>query len=151
MAIVKVNRSGKCHKIYLTNTLKADEQIGTLYNNEVFTWIAPWNGNGWGYSAQSIMFRASDGTAKVGWISAAETDKVLERKLAVDGYVTRLDLGEMKELLRLLRPISNNVNPMARRSNETGSLYGEDVENLRKGYVAVKGEVVELVGRMAKL
>lgn len=73
------------------------------------------------------------------------------RKMAVDGYIIRLDLGEMKELLRLLSSISNNVNQIARRCNETGNLYGEDVEDLRKGYVAVKGEVVEMVGRMAKL
>ena len=73
------------------------------------------------------------------------------RKMAVDGYVIRLDLGEMKELLRLLRSISNNVNQIARRCNETGNLYGEDMEDLRKGYVAVKGEVAELVGRMSKM
>lgn len=73
------------------------------------------------------------------------------RKMAVDGYVIRLDLREMKELLRLLSSISNNVNQIARRCNETGNLYGEDVEDLRKGYVAVKGEVAEMVGRMAKM
>jgi len=73
------------------------------------------------------------------------------RKMAVDGYVIRLDLGEMKELLRLLRSISNNVNQIARRCNETGNLYGEDVEDLRKGYAEVNGEVARLVGRLAKL
>ena len=73
------------------------------------------------------------------------------RKMAVDGYVIRLDLGEMKELLRLLRAVSNNVNQIARRCNETGNLYGEDVEDLRKGYVEMQKEVALLVGRMAKL
>lgn len=73
------------------------------------------------------------------------------RKMAVDGYVIRLDLGEMKELLRLLSSVSNNVNQIARRCNETGNLYGEDVEDLRKGYVEVQKEVALLVGRMAKL
>lgn len=73
------------------------------------------------------------------------------RKMAVDGYVIRLDLGEMKELLRLLRSVSNNVNQIARRCNETGNLYREDVEDLRKGYVEVQKEVALLVGRMAKL
>lgn len=90
MAIVKVNRSGKSHKVYLTNSLKADEQIGTIYNNEMFTWVAPWNGNGWGYSAQMIRFRASDGTAKYGWISAAETDKVLETNICALAMFTKV-------------------------------------------------------------
>lgn len=73
------------------------------------------------------------------------------RKMAVDGYVIRLDLGEMKELLRLLRSVSNNVNQIARRCNETGNLYGEDVEDLRKGCTEVNREVARLVGRLAKL
>ncbi len=73
------------------------------------------------------------------------------RKMAVDGYVIRLDLGEMKELLRLLRSVSNNVNQIARRCNETGNLYGEDVEDLRKGYVEIQREVALLVEKLAKL
>lgn len=40
--------------------MNANEQIGTLYNNEVFTWIEPWNGNGWEYAVQAI-----DGTNKM--------------------------------------------------------------------------------------
>lgn len=73
------------------------------------------------------------------------------RKMAVDGYVIRLDLGEMKELLRLLRSVSNNVNQIARRCNETGNLYGEDVEDLRKGCTAVQKGVLELVQKLTDL
>lgn len=73
------------------------------------------------------------------------------RKMAVDGYVIRLDLGEMKELLRLLRSVSNNVNQIARRCNETGNLYGEDVEDLRKGCTAAQKGVLELVQKLADL
>lgn len=73
------------------------------------------------------------------------------RKMAVDGYVVHLDLGEMKELLRLLRSVSNNVNQIARRCNETGNLYGEDVEDLRKGYLEVQRKVAMLVGKFACL
>jgi len=61
--------------------MNANEQIGTLYNNEVFTWTGSWNGNGWGYYVQSIAFRASDGTMKHGWITGAETDKVFETNI----------------------------------------------------------------------
>ncbi len=57
------------------------------------------------------------------------------RKMAVDGYIVCLDMGSMKELIKLLRSISNNVNQIARRCNETGNLYAEDVEDLRKGYM----------------
>lgn len=73
------------------------------------------------------------------------------RKMAVDGYVVHLDMGSVKELIKLLRAVSNNVNQIARRCNETRNLYGEDVEDLRKGYVEVQKEVALLVGKFAKL
>ncbi len=60
------------------------------------------------------------------------------RKMAVDGYVVHLDMGSIKELNRLLCSIAGNVNQIARRCNETRNLYGEDVEDLRKGYMEVQ-------------
>lgn len=56
------------------------------------------------------------------------------RKMAVDGYIVQLDMGSVAELVKLLRAISNNVNQIARRCNETRNLYAEDVEDLRRGY-----------------
>lgn len=56
------------------------------------------------------------------------------RKMAVDGYIVQLDMGAVVELVKLLRSISNNVNQIARRCNETRNLYAQDVEDLRKGY-----------------
>lgn len=79
MAIVKVNRSGKSYPIYKENN--ADEQIGTLYNNELFTWKSAWEGNTAGYSYQAISFRASDGSLAHGWIAASESDKVLANNI----------------------------------------------------------------------
>lgn len=73
------------------------------------------------------------------------------RKMAVDGYVIRLDMGSVKELVRLLGSISNNVNQIARRCNETGNLYGEDVEDLRKGYAEVRAQAAGLVKKLAGL
>ena len=73
------------------------------------------------------------------------------RKMAVDGYVIRLDMGNIKELVRLLGSISNNVNQIARRCNGTGNLYGEDVEDLRKGYAEVRAQVAGLVKKLAGL
>ena len=41
------------------------------------------------------------------------------RKMALDGYVIHLDMSDVRELIRLLRNVSNNVNQIARRANET--------------------------------
>lgn len=53
------------------------------------------------------------------------------RKMAVDGYIIHLDMGDIQEMVRLLRICSNNLNQYARRANETGSVYAADVEDIR--------------------
>ena len=53
------------------------------------------------------------------------------RKMAVDGYIIHLDIGDIQEMIRLLRICSNNLNQYARRANEVGSVYAADVEDLR--------------------
>ena len=54
------------------------------------------------------------------------------RKMAIDGYVIKLDLKDVKEAARLLRINSNNINQYAKRANETGSIYLEDVKEIQK-------------------
>lgn len=53
------------------------------------------------------------------------------RKMAVDGYIIHLDMGDIQEMVRLLRICSNNLNQYAKRANETGSVYAAYVEDLR--------------------
>ena len=56
------------------------------------------------------------------------------RKQAIDGYVIHLDLADVRQLVKLLRVCSNNMNQIAKRANETRSLYAADVEDLRQRY-----------------
>lgn len=53
------------------------------------------------------------------------------RKMAVDGYIIHLDMGDIQEMIRLLRICSNNLNQYTRRANETGSIYATDIEDIR--------------------
>lgn len=73
------------------------------------------------------------------------------RKMAVDGYIIRLDMGCFVEIVKLLRAISNNVNQIARRCNETRNLYAEDVEDLRRGYAKTWEAVNELLKKFEDL
>ena len=73
------------------------------------------------------------------------------RKMAVDGYVVRIDMDGVVEMVRLLRSISNNVNQIARRCNETRNLYAQDVEDLREGYTKVWGELGKLLKKFEAL
>ena len=52
------------------------------------------------------------------------------RKMVIDGYIVKLDMPELKEILRLLSITSNNANQMARRLNADGSIYKEDLEGI---------------------
>lgn len=73
------------------------------------------------------------------------------RKMAVDGYVVCVDLKGIADLVRLLRSVAGSANQIARRCNETGNLYAEDVEDLRKGYAALQGQLAGVVERLASL
>ena len=73
------------------------------------------------------------------------------RKMAVDGYIVRLDMGAVVELVKLLRSISSNVNQIARRCNSTHNLYAQDVEDLRRGYSQVWQGVSDLLKKFESL
>ncbi len=53
------------------------------------------------------------------------------RKMAVDGYIIHLDMGDIQEMIRLLRICSNNLNQYTRRANETGNIYAADIDDIR--------------------
>lgn len=52
------------------------------------------------------------------------------RKIAIDGYVVKLELPELREMISLLRRTSNNINQIAKRVNETGRVYREDIGDI---------------------
>ncbi len=52
------------------------------------------------------------------------------RRMALYGYVIHLDMSDLKEVLRLMKINSNNLNQYTKRANETGSVYQEDVNEL---------------------
>jgi len=56
------------------------------------------------------------------------------RKMAIDGYLLKLDLPEVRELIVQIRRYGNNLNQMAKRANETGSIYAKDVEILKANH-----------------
>ena len=52
------------------------------------------------------------------------------RKIAIDGYVVKLELPELKEMVSLLRRSSNNLNQLTKRVHETGRVYDTDLEDI---------------------
>ncbi len=78
------------------------------------------------------------------WVSAEELELIHQkmqqygtenlsaylRKMALDGYVVKLELPELKELVSLMRRSSNNLNQLTRKVHETGRIYDVDLEDI---------------------
>lgn len=73
------------------------------------------------------------------------------RKMALDGYHITIDLSTIRELIFLLRNSSNNLNQIARRVNETGSIYAVDIEDVKQNYDALWEAVNQLLNELSKL
>ena len=54
------------------------------------------------------------------------------RKMALNGYCIQLDLPEIRKMTSLLNRCSSNLNQYAKKANETGSIYEEDIRDLQK-------------------
>ena len=73
------------------------------------------------------------------------------RKMALDGYVVRLELPELKELVSLMRYSSNNLNQLTRRVHETGRIYDADLEDISRRQDALWDGVHRILTQLAKL
>ena len=70
-------------------------------------------------------------------------------KMAMNGLIIQLDMSDMKEVLRLMKINSNNLNQYAKKANETGSIYKEDIKELmgmHKELLQMLGEMLERLG-----
>lgn len=54
------------------------------------------------------------------------------RAMSLTGYVLKLDVPEIRELIRLLRNMTNNINQLAKRVNEGGSIYETQLDEIRE-------------------
>lgn len=73
------------------------------------------------------------------------------RKMALDGYCIRMDMSDVKEVLRLLRINSNNINQYAKKANETGRVYAEDIKHVQASQEELWRLMKEILGRLAKI
>ncbi len=73
------------------------------------------------------------------------------RKMALDGYCIRLDLGDIKKVVSLMRYASNNLNQYAKKANETGSIYLEDIQDLKIRFEQIWSELKEIHIRLASI
>lgn len=93
MGIVKVNRTNRQVKIY--EAVDATKQIGTLYPNEMFTWIEEWTGSAASdYYMQRICFRNKAGEPYWGWVALAQNENVLATNICALPYCKKVINGK---------------------------------------------------------
>lgn len=73
------------------------------------------------------------------------------RKMAIDGYVVKLDLPELRELVSLLRYSSNNLNQLTRRVHETGRIYGADMDDILQNQERIWQTVSGILSQLAAI
>ena len=99
------------------------------------------------------------------WASQEEYDLILKnmalagntnlsaflRKMAIDGMVIKLDMPEIRELLKLLRRANANINQIARHLHETGRVYDTDLEEILEYQKEIYKGQNELLTKLSKL
>lgn len=73
------------------------------------------------------------------------------RKMAIDGYVVKLELPELKKLVSLLRYSSNNLNQLTRRVHESGRIYDTDLEDIQQNQERLWSATQEILDKLSKL
>ena len=64
--------------------------------------------------------------------TAIRNESAYIRALALNGYILKLDLPQIREMLRLLGNMTNNLNQIAKRLNAHGNLYETEIEEIQQ-------------------
>ena len=70
------------------------------------------------------------------------------RAMAIKGYLLKVNLPEIRELIRLLKNLTNNVNQIARRLNERGSIYETEIDDIHHRLDELWEITNQLLGRL---
>lgn len=73
------------------------------------------------------------------------------RKMVIDGYLIQMDLSCVQKMICLLRINANNLNQYARRANESGAVYLEDIQSLQKQQKLMWIEMRKILEELSKL
>lgn len=72
-------------------------------------------------------------------------------RMAIHGYVLVMDLSDLKEILRLLQISGNNLNQYAKKANETGNIYHEDIEELKGAQKEILQEMRNVLDKLTAI
>ena len=73
------------------------------------------------------------------------------RKMALNGYILKLDLQEIKQMNSLMLRMSDNLNQLTRRANATGRVYKDDLDDIQRQQAALWSSVRSILIRLEQL
>ena len=72
-------------------------------------------------------------------------------RMALHGFVIVMDLSDLKEILRLLQISGNNLNQYAKKASEAGSIYREDIEELKSNQKEILQEMRKMLDKLTAI
>ncbi len=73
------------------------------------------------------------------------------RKMALNGYCITMDMSDVKEMTRLLRNTANNINQYAKKANEIGSIYAEDIAEIQENQQKLWDQMKDLYDILSRI
>ena len=70
------------------------------------------------------------------------------RRIVLGGLILHLDLPELKIAVRLMGSLSNNVNQIARRLHEGGSIYETEMDDIADKQNQIIGVMNQILARL---
>ncbi len=63
------------------------------------------------------------------------------RRMAVYGYMVEVDMEPLNSIYSELNHMGNNINQLAKRTNETGNVYYNDIQKIGEDLLEIKGYI----------
>ena len=73
------------------------------------------------------------------------------RKMSLDGYIVKLDMDDIHEMIRLLRNATNNLNQIAKKANAANTIYGADIAEMRMKQDDIWELAKEILARLSSI
>ena len=73
------------------------------------------------------------------------------RSMVLNGYILKLDLPQIREMIRLLSNMTNNLNQIAKRVNATSRIYDADIDCLKENQEKIWSAANGILTRLAEI
>ena len=73
------------------------------------------------------------------------------RKMTLDGYIVKLDMTDINQMVSLLRNATNNLNQIAKRANASGGIYAADIADMQTKQEEIWETAKEILARLATI